>query len=159
MRKIIAILFLSTCLFSIEFFIYNYVSPWLMPNLLLLFIVFVNLWLGIRYSIFAAIFAGLLKDSFSTDFLGFHMFTFVVCAYTATMIYQYYYQKGSIFYRWVLVGSIVCINFILQFFLHLSTSGIGASFIQVLIPELLLTLLVTEFVFASLRICASKLFV
>ena len=77
MKKIITIIFLSFFFLWLEFFLFNYVHPWVTPNFLLLLIIFVNLWLGIRFSLFAAVVAGLLKESFSTDFFGFHIF---ICA-------------------------------------------------------------------------------
>lgn len=143
----------------LEFFLFNYVHPWLTPNFLLLLVIFVNLWLGIRYSIFTAVVAGIIKESFSTDFFGSHIFIFVVCAYATTIFARYLYQRGSLFSRHLLVGSVLILSFILQWIFHLGIPQIGSSFLIIGLPEILLTLILMEFIFKNLRICASRFFV
>lgn len=159
MRKIFTILLLSYVLFVIELFLEAYVYPAAIPNLLLLLIIFVNLWLGIRYSIFTAVVAGLLKDSFSADFFGLHILVFIMCAYATTLFARYLYQRGSTFSRLLLVACIVLLNFFLEFILHWGTPGISSAFSRILVPQFVLTLLLMEFVFQNLRLCASRFFV
>ena len=144
MQKIIAITFLSLLFLCLEFFLFNYVHPWFMPNLLLLLIIFVNLWLGIRFSLLTAVIAGLLKEGFSTDFFGFHIFVFVICAYAATFLRPYLYQRGSAFSRYLLVGSILVLNFILQLLFHLDLSQINGTYFTLGLPEVFLTLKVRQ---------------
>lgn len=159
MQKIIAITLLSFLFVCLEFFLFNHVHPLFTPNLLLLLVIFVNLWLGIRFSLLTAVMAGLLKEGFSTDFFGFHIFVFVVCAYAATVLRPYLYQRGSTFSRYLLVGFVLVFNFILQLLFHLDLSHLNVTFFTMGLPEIFLTLILMEFVFKSLRLCASRFFV
>ncbi len=67
-----------------------------MPNLLLLAVIYFNLAFGIRYSIFAAVVAGLFRDSFGAGIFGLNIFAFVVCAYLTTGLKRYlHFLPGS----------------------------------------------------------------
>lgn len=161
MRKIIFLPICILVLFLVEFFLFNMAGRMLMPNLLLLAIIYFNLAFGIRYSIYAAILAGVFKDSFGADILGVYTFSFVVCAYMTTVLKKYLHYVASHRSRLLLVFFIILINTIVH--LILRTVFTEIDFIStvkfVFVPEILTTLLVTSFVFTELKRCVSKLFV
>jgi len=161
MRKIILISFFVYLLFVIEFFLFNLMGRSFVPDLLLLFVIFCSLSFGVRYSIYAALLGGLLLDSFSTSAFGINVFSFVLCAYLTALLKNYIYHGGSHFARFILIFVIVCINIIVQFFLHMmfGVLDIAATLQYVFLPQAASTLLVSSIVFYYFKKCASKLFV
>jgi len=160
MRKMILITVFVFMFFLIEFFIFNMVGRLFMPNLLLLVIIYFNLAFGIRYSIFAAVIAGVLKDSFSIGIFGLNIFAFVVCAYMTTILKRYLHYVASRQTRLLLVFFITTIHVMIQFCLQLMFGQVNVvqSFKFVFVPEIITTLIVTSFIFAQLRKCVLKLF-
>ena len=109
MRKILLIPVCVFIFFLVEFFLFNLAGRWFMPNLLLLVIIYFNLAFGIRFSIFAAVVAGLLKDSLTTGIFGFNIFSFVLCAYMTTILKRYLHYVASRRSRLLLVFFIASI--------------------------------------------------
>ncbi|MBF0521458.1 MAG: rod shape-determining protein MreD [Candidatus Omnitrophica bacterium] len=161
MRKILFIVAVIFIAFLVEFLLFNFVGRWIMPNLLLLVVIFFNLLWGIRFSLFTAVIAGLLQDSFSTNPFGVHLFSFVVCAFAATLIKKIIYPGGSRSIRLLLVSLIVIVNFLVQFFLHMvfGVVDVRETMRFIFIPEMLTTLIVTNYCFNQLKICVLKFFV
>ncbi|HQP10084.1 MAG TPA: rod shape-determining protein MreD [Candidatus Omnitrophota bacterium] len=161
MRKIFLIFFCVFMAFLGEFFLFNLAGRWFMPNLLLLTIIYFNLAFGIRFSILAAVLAGLLKDGFSADVFGLNIFAFVVAAYMTTFLKRYLHYVASRRSRLLLVFFVITVNILTLSGLHVMLEKIdpGEIFRFVFIPETVVTLLVTSFVFLQLRKCASRLFV
>jgi len=124
-------------------------------------IIYFNLAFGIRYSIYAAVLAGIFKDSFGTDIFGVYTFSFVVCAYMTTVLKKYLHYVASRLSRLLLVFCIVLINIVIHFVLR--AVFVEVDFISMLkfvfVPEILTTLLVTSLVFTELKRCVLKLFV
>jgi len=155
--------FLITCLvllfFLLEFFLFNIAGRMFMPNFLLLLVIFFNLSWGIRYSLWAAILGGLLKDSFSIGVFGSYTFSFALCAYLTTVLSKYIYRKGSEMSRLFLVLVITTLNVFIQYFLRVMFARV--DFFQtvkfILIPEVLTTLIVVSLTFHYLRKCVLKL--
>jgi len=159
MRKIILITLIVFVCFLIEFFLFNLGGRWFMPNLLLLVVIYFNLAFGIRYSIFAAVLAGIFKDSFGVGVFGVHIFSFVLCSYMTTILKKYLHYVASRRSRLLLVLCVTIIHIIGQFCLQLIVGKVNmvAVLTFVAIPEVLTTLLVTSFIFAQLRKCVLKL--
>jgi len=130
-----------------------------MPNLLLLVIIYFNLAFGIRYSIFAAVLAGIFKDSFGAGVFGAHIFSFVLCGYMTTILKRYLHYVASRRSRLLLVLCVTIIHIMGYLCLQLIVGKV--NMVQVLtyvvIPEILTTLLVTSFIFTQLRKCVLKL--
>ena len=161
MRKVI---FIPVCVFVFflaEFFLFNMGGRWFMPNLLLLLIIYFNLAFGIRYSIFSAIFAGVLKDSFSTSIFGLNIFSFVLCAYMTTILKKYLHHMDSRWLKLFLVFFVTIVHIISSSCLQMMFGEINWVGVLkfVFIPEIVTTLVVTSFIFTQLRKCVSKLFV
>ena len=161
MRKIFLVSICVLVLFLAEFFLFNLAGRWFMPNLLLLAIIYFNLAFGIRYSIFTAILAGMLRDSFSTDIFGLNIFSFMLCAYMTTVLKRYLHYVASRRSRLLLVFSVTVINMAIHLCFHMMLGKIPIAqvFKFVFVPEILTTLVVTSFVFIQLQKCVSKLFV
>jgi len=159
MKKIFVITLLVYFLLILENVLFQFLGSWGMPNLLLLLIIFVNLTLGIRYSIFTAVLAGALKDSLSIDFFGLNLFSFVLCAYMTTILCRYIYQKGSFFSQLLLVFVICLINISFHYVMSFGIYSFTQVIQYVLVTEILTTLLVTSFVFKQFRKCVLRYFV
>ena len=159
MRKIILIALTFFVFFLIEFFLFNLGGRWFMPNLLLLGIIYFNLAFGIRYSIFAAVLAGIFKDSFGAGVFGVHIFSFVLCAYMTTILKRYLHYVASRRSRFLLVLCVTITHIMGYFCLQLFVGKVNMVDVLtfVVIPEILTTLLVTSFIFAQLRKCVLKL--
>ncbi len=144
-----------------EFIIFNCFDERWMPNILMLIIIFVHLAMGRNTSLFAAIVAGLIKDSFSADMFGFNLYSFLICSYALTLIIKHVYRRGSPSSRLLVVFICVILNFFVQYFIYLANDAISFvdAFRFILVPELLLTLFLAPFIFKQLEKCVSKLFV
>jgi len=158
MRKALLITICVALFYCVEFILYNYVSRWFMPNLLLLAVVYFNMAFGIRYSIYTAVLAGILADSFSAGMFGINVFAFVFCAYMTTVLKKYFHYVASRQSRLVLTFFILAINITTMAFLQymFATVDFVRAFKYVFVPEALSTLVVTSFVFAQLKRCVLK---
>ncbi len=161
MRKIIFILIAVFLAFIVEFFVFNLMTTRWVPNLMVVLIVFVNLAFGIRYSIFTAVFAGILKDAFGLQVFGVNLLVYVVCAYLITVIKPYIYQAGSNISRVLLVVAILTVDFVIRFFISIKigTADFVPAFRFIFIPQMLVTILITVELFKHLRQCVLKYFV
>ncbi len=161
MRKLALIAGFVFGFFLVELLIFNLVGRLFIPNLLLLLIVSFSIFFGIRYGLFTAVLAGVLRDSFSTDHFGLHIFTFILCAFATILLKRYIYHRGSPFSFFLLTFLISLINIVTQFVLGIMLGQI--DFYQmirfVLIPEVVSTIVIANFVFYQLRTCVLKLFV
>lgn len=161
MRRLIVITVLTFLFFLIEFILFNLIGNWARPQLLILLVIFFNLYLGIRYGLYAAILAGLITDSFSTSVFGLNIVAFIICAYMTTLLRKYVYYRGSRMSRLILVFCICLIDFFVRVVLNamLGQVDVYGAITVVLPPALIMTLLCTSYTFQQLRLCVSKLFV
>jgi len=160
MRKALLIIILIFIFFLIEICLFNLLGRWFMPNLLLLLIIYFNLAFGIRYSIFASVIAGILKDSFGVGIFGFNIFLFVICAYMVTFLKRYLHYVASRQSRLLLVFCVIAVYLLIQTCYHMMIGKINIIHVIqfVFIPEIVTTLIVTSFVFSQLKKCVLKLF-
>ncbi|MFH1360889.1 MAG: rod shape-determining protein MreD [Candidatus Omnitrophota bacterium] len=160
MRKPLFLTFALVVFFAAEFLLFNLFGSWFRPNLLLLLVIFANSIYGIRYSLFVAFAAGLLKDSFSAGIFGVHIFAFVLCAYATTLIKRYFYELEIGLSQILTTFLISLLNGLTVYCILLINENI--NFIQavqyVILPNVILTTLVSVFIYKGLRQCASKLF-
>jgi rod shape-determining protein MreD len=162
MRRIVVITFFVIVTFMIEFFLFNSIGGWVVPNLSLLLVIFFNLYLGIRYSLFTALLAGLVKDSFSTNVFGLSLCSFVVSAYMTTILKQYIYHMGSRLSRYILIFAVIIVNVAVYYSLYRLFEGI-IPFSEVLrfnlMPQIVMTMAAAPFAFRQMKQCVSRLFV
>ena len=153
MRRVIIIIFLAFIFYFIEFVLFNLLGRWFTPNLLIVLIIFFNFYLGIRYSLLAAIVAGIVKDSFGIDFFGSNIFSFVICAYLTTLIKRYLYQIGSISSRVLLVFFITILNAVIHTIINSIFGFVDFRevIVNVLFPELLATMLMANYAWNRLK--------
>ncbi|MCK5214876.1 MAG: rod shape-determining protein MreD [Candidatus Omnitrophica bacterium] len=159
MSALIIAIFTIVC-FIIEAVWVDVLGVLFKPNLLIILIIFFNLFRGIRYGLITALFAGLLADSFSVKPFGINIFSFVICAYMATVIKMYVYQVGSVVSRVLMVFFVTLINILVLYFLNVMISPIAFSeaFMCVLIPQTVMTVLIAPYAFEKFKQCALKLF-
>ncbi len=160
MLRILIITFLSIVFYLIEFFLFNLLGRWFTPNLLLILVVFFNLYWGIRFSLLTAFLAGFIQDSFSIDPFGSNIFTLIICAFLITLIKRYLYQIGSISSR-VLMVFLVSILHVLVYGLLNAMSGIvdlRDVILYVMLPQVLITTLVANYVLSRLRRLMARIF-
>ena len=161
MRRILFISLFVLIFFLVEFFLFNLLGRWFLPNLLLLLIMFVNLYLGIRYSILAAFLAGFLKDSFSTQLPGFYLLPFLVCAYVTTLLKNWVYHRGSPFSRLILIMLVSITHVFTSFIIYTiyNDVSLGDVLKYVFVPQVGMTLLIAPVIFKILKICVSRFYV
>lgn len=161
MRKIV---FVAVCVFVFflaEFFLFNMMGRWFMPDLLLLLVIYINLAFGIRYSLAAAVLAGILKDSFGTGLFGLSIFSFVVCAYATIPLKRYLHYTVSRRSKLLLVFFVTVIHFTVNicvramFFEEINALHI---FKYVFVPEVVTALIAASFIFTQLRKCVLRFF-
>lgn len=160
-RKIIFTVCVVYSLFLTEAVLFDLAGRWFLPNLLLLGIIYFDLAFGLRYSLSAAVLAGVLQDSYGTGMFGWNIFTYVLCSLLTTGLKRYLHYVASRRSRLMLVFCVTSA----QFFVYFCLQGIWGkvdvteSIKFIFLPEMLTTLIVTSFVFNQLRKCVLKLFV
>ena len=153
MKRVIVIAGLAYLCFFVEFILYNTFGPWGKPELLILLFVFFNLYMGIRYSIVAALIAALLKEASGGAPLGTYVFVYIVGAYWTTFVSKNLYQPGSRFSRAVVAFFVVLFCFILEAAVHMRVHEVrlGEMVSYILAPQLITTMIAATFVFLLLR--------
>jgi rod shape-determining protein MreD len=154
MRQFLIIPLICYLAMLAEFSLFNVLGRWGDPHLLLLVVIFFNLYSGIRYSLWAALWAGVFKDCFSTMPFGTHVFAYIAMAYLSTFIRKNWYERGSDASKLLMVFLLVTAHTLLMGLLHHMVfedvrwsdvwGGIWA-------PELITTMVVALFVFGVLR--------
>src|SRR5271165_2044560 len=99
MKRIVVIMLVSYLAFALEFVMYNFWGKWGKPELLILVVIFFNLYLGIRFSIIAAVFCGIFKDTCGMEPFGTYVLVYITGAYVTTLVRRYLYEPGSRFSR------------------------------------------------------------
>ena len=158
MRRILLVTLLVFMTYLAEFFLFNSLGSWFKPDFLILLVIFLNLYFGIRYSIYTAILAGILADSFGAPPFGIHIFSFVFCAYGTTFLKKYLYHMGSSAPRLLLILCVILVNEFTHFFLYLmlGKAGVFYGLRDVLWSGVFLTLLAANYFFKFLRQCVLK---
>ena len=158
-RKIIIIGAICSLCFIIEALLGNLLGRWFKPNLILIVLVFFNLFWGTRYGLAAAIIGGLLKDSFGANFFGLNIFSFISCAYLTTLIKLYVYHVGSKAGRVMMVFIIVILNVVIQCIMKIILSYINAGqvFGYIFLPEVFTTTVVAGYSLDKLKRCVLNL--
>lgn len=161
MRKTVAVIMAVFCAFLCEMVLFNLWGSWYTPNFILLLVIFFNLSFGIRYGISAAVFGGLLRDSFSPGLMGLNLFSLLVSAYVTTWLVRHMVSRGSLFYRLMIVFIVTFIHFLCELLVYglLNRSLEGNVVMVIFLPEMVLTLLVCHPTLTFLKKCALKLFV
>ena len=130
MLRVFIIVFLSLAFYLIEFFLFNLFGRWVTPDLLLILVVFFNLYWGIRFSLLAALFAGFIQDSFSIDPFGTNTFTFIICVFLTTLIKRYLYQIGSISSRVLMIFLVSILSVFIHGLLNAMSGAVDSQLIE-----------------------------
>lgn len=161
MSKIPFVILGAVACFILEYLLFNQFGKWFTPNLLLLFVIFINIFFGIRYSISAAIVSGILRDSFSTGVFGTYMLAYICSAFLTTTIRRYLFHTSPYILR-VLLALVQSVIFvIIVFFIQVVNSDLmPRDFLDVmafvLLPEVFITTLVSGIFFRNLKKCVLR---
>ncbi|HOW35899.1 MAG TPA: rod shape-determining protein MreD [Candidatus Omnitrophota bacterium] len=158
-RKVFIIVLLTFCFFTAEFILFDVFGQWFDPNLLMLLIIFINLKLGIRYGLFAAFLAGLLKDSFAIGIFGANILSFIFCAYATVLVKRYFYEVEGSFLRILLAFTMSLLCVLVNYLATSIFFGINfrEAIIFVMLPEVIATTFLVAFVFDNLKKISLKL--
>src|SRR5271154_5227047 len=153
MRRIAVIALVCYLSYALEFLLYNFWGQWGKPELLILTVIFFNLYLGVRFSIIAAVFCGIFKDASSAAPFGIYIIVYIAGSYMTTLVRRYLYQPGSRFSRLVVTFLVVAGCFMVQALLSNMNHEVrwGGLFLYVLAPQLFTTMIAATYVFAQLR--------
>ncbi len=154
MRQILIIPVLCYLFQLFEYCCFSLFGRWGDPHFMLLLVIFFNLYSGIRFSLWAALCAGALKDCFSTMPFGTHIFSYMVCACFSTFIRRHWYERGSSVSKLVMVVLVVSAHALIMAFLFkmvFEEVRWGEVLISVWLPEVIATSVVALFVFERLR--------
>lgn len=159
MKKVFWIFIGCIILFYAEAVIANALGNWLKPNFLIIFIIVVNLTFGVRYGLWAAVVAGLLKDSFGAGLFGSHILSFVLSSYLLVFIKHYIMHLEALYFKIVLVFLITLLNVMILY-------CIQVIFVQVdfkdavwfiVIPQLVATTAVGPYCLDGFKKCVLEL--
>src|ERR1019366_1647137 len=123
MKRVAVIALISYLAFALEFLLYNFWGQWGKPELLILVVVFFNLYLGVRFGIIAAIFCGLFKDASGVAPFGTYVLVYIAGSYVTVLVRRYLYQPGSRFSRALIAFLVVVGCFIVQVILSNMNHG------------------------------------
>ena len=163
MKRILVIALVCYLAFALEFLLYNFWGKWGKPELLILVVIFFNLYLGIRFSIIAAVLCGILKDASGVAPFGTYVLVYITGSYVTTFVRRYLYQPGSRVSRVVVTFFVVLGCFCVQSILALMPDTHGYSsnmnhevhlreqLLYLLVPQMLTTLIAATYVFARLK--------
>lgn len=153
MKRFVFILILTYFFFLAEFLLFSSFGRWGAPNLLLLLVIFFNLYLGIRFGLLTAFCAGIIKDSFTVGVFGTYIFLFMSCAFLATVLRRNFYRPGSRLSRLIVTAGVVTAFVLAQAVLRSMEQDLnfGDIFQHVFLPEFVLTVGCATFVFTKLK--------
>jgi rod shape-determining protein MreD len=154
MRQIFIIPLVCYLALLLEFCLFNLLGRWGAVHVGLLVVIFFNLYSGIRFSLWAALWVGVFYDCFSTMPFGTYIFVYIVSAYSSTFIRRYAYERGSDFSKWLMVAMVVTVFTLVMGLLRqmvYETIAWQDVWMSVWLPELCATLVMTLFVFGKLR--------
>src|SRR6202789_450982 len=153
MKRVAVIGLVSYLAFAMEFLLYNFWGEWGKPELLILVVIFFNLYLGIRFSIIAAVFCGLFKDASGVAPFGTYVLVYIAGSYVTTFVRRYLYQPGSRFSRALVAFFVVIGCFIVQVTLSNMTHEVRIDelLVYLLAPQLLTTMIAATYVFQQLK--------
>ena len=143
-----------------EFLFSNVLGRLFKPELVLLLVIFFDLYSGIRYGLFVAFLGGFLKDSLGASSFGITLFSNVLCVYATTLIKKYFFYEIEFGFLRVLITVLVVllnamtIAFLVSFLAQ--QEGRLAVFLN-LLPGVLTTSLLSPFVYKFLKECVSRL--
>lgn len=154
MRQIFLIPVICYLALLVEFCLFNLFGRWGDPHLLLLVVIFFSLYSGIRFSLWAALWAGLLKDCFSTMPFGTHIFVYILIAYVAVFIRRTCYERGSDLSKLFMVSAVVTVHTLCMGILHhmvFEEVRWWDIWSAVWLPEWIATTMVALYVFRKLQ--------
>ncbi|MBF0331320.1 MAG: rod shape-determining protein MreD [Candidatus Omnitrophica bacterium] len=159
MRQILIIPILCYIFQLMEYCLFTLFGRWGDPHLMLLLVIFFNLYSGIRFSLLVAICGGILKDCFSTMPFGTHIFSYMVCACLSTFIRKHWYERGSPVSKLMMVFMLTMAHTLIMAFVFkmvFEDIRMFDVFAGIWLPEMITTMVVALFVFEKLIALARR---
>src|SRR5271167_611251 len=97
MKRVVVIALISYLAYALEFLLYNFWGEWGKPELLILVVIFFNLYLGVRFGLISAVFCGIFKDVSGVAPFGTYILVYIAGSYVTVFVRRYLYQQGSRF--------------------------------------------------------------
>jgi rod shape-determining protein MreD len=159
MKKIFWISIGCIFLFLAEALIANVFGSWVRPNFLILLIIFVNLNYGVRYGLWTAIVAGVLKDSFGVGLFGSHIFSFVLSSYLLILIKHYIFHLEAIYFKLALAFSVTLLNIAILYCIQVLFMQVNfkEALLFIAMPQLVATTAIAPYCLDGFKKCAFEL--
>ncbi len=158
MKKYLLITGLIVLFCAIESALFNVFSEWVVPNLLLMFIILLGLFFDLKYSIFSAIIGGLIKDSFSSSVIGVNMVAFLSSVFILFLLRKYVYHPHSGLSRIFVLAAVLTANEFIHFVFYYSAKDIvfAESFKFVILPQIISSIMLYPAVFYIFKKCVLR---
>lgn len=160
MRKILFVVSITVLCLTAQLVFGRIFPGWIIPNFVLIGVVFFNLYRGLRYSLGCAFLGGFLLDSYGSSALGINLFSFVCCSFLTAMVKKYFYQPGVTASRVLIVVIAASADGGLHYLVYL-VSGVEIGWQEALgravLPGVVLTAAFTPMTLERLKACALKL--
>ena len=160
MNRLLTLIALIFLFFFAELVCMNFLGRFLIPNFLILLVIFIDLHLGVRFGLFTAVLAGILQDSFGTAAFGIHTFSFVFCVYVTTLLRRYFFYDMEFGFFRVLMACFISFLNVFTVYLLISLShalDFWEATVFIIIPQVLVTTLLSTLIFKVLKRCVLKL--
>jgi rod shape-determining protein MreD len=153
MKRVAVIALISYLAYALEFLLYNFWGQWGKPELLILVVIFFNLYLGVRFGIIAAVFCGIFKDASGVAPFGTYILVYIAGSYVTIFVRRYLYQPGSRFSRALVAFFVVIGCFIVQAILTNMSHEVRIKelLFYILAPQLLTTMIAATYFFGLLK--------
>ncbi|HOD12502.1 MAG TPA: rod shape-determining protein MreD [Candidatus Omnitrophota bacterium] len=157
-KKTLWILISCYLLFLIEIGVFHVFSFWVKPNFLILFVIFINLFWGSRYGLWAAVAAGLLKDSLLVGVFGVNIFSFIISSYIVLLLKKYIFQIDALYLKIALAFFLSALNVSILYIVAAFFASGGFRDIAwfLAIPEIITTTAIGPYAFLFFKKCALK---
>jgi len=128
------------------------------PDILLILVIFFNLYFSFKKGLIIGSLCGLLKDVFSSSVFGLNLLSFIICIFIIKRIKKYIYKEDyliriSIVFLISFINSIIYCVFRAAFF----NLAFYVSFLLIIFLESIYTALISPIIFIPFRKCVLKL--
>lgn len=159
-KRLLILSLLSGAVVIVDVFASFFIDVRWLPDFSLLTVIFATLSLGFRYGFAAALLAGMLKEGFGYQDFGMMLVPYVFCAYATNYLKNFLSLQESLVSRLGIVFVAVLTQILIQtvFFSRSHAVDWPSLGLSVVLPQMCVTLCVSEGFFNLCRPCASKFF-
>lgn len=151
-RKIIVALIIIVC-YLLQTTLFQHLSfASISPNILIIVVSSFGFMRGRKEGMWIGFFCGLLLDIFNGGIIGFYALLYMYAGYGNGMFHKLFYPEDIKLPMLLISGSDVAVNLMIYFFMFLFRNRYDFSyyFLQLMLPELVYTMVVTIFLYMIL---------